>query len=50
MGPKGLNAMTADTAIVGHLPFLDRDSSGLLVLGDAGRTIAEPKAGGNGVP
>ncbi len=40
-----INAMTEDTAIVGHLPFLDR-LLGLLVLGDAGKTIIELKAAG----
>jgi phosphohistidine phosphatase len=40
-----INAMTGDTAIVGHLPFLDRLLS-LLVLGDAGKTIIDFKAAG----
>lgn len=40
-----INAMTADTAIVGHLPFLDR-LLGLLVLGDAGRTIIDFRPAG----
>ncbi|MDD3845903.1 MAG: phosphohistidine phosphatase SixA [Syntrophorhabdaceae bacterium] len=40
-----INAMTEDTAIVGHLPFLDR-LLGLLVLGDAGKTIMDFKTAG----
>lgn len=40
-----INAMTEDTAIVGHLPFLDR-LLGLLVLGDAGKTMIDFKAAG----
>ncbi len=40
-----INAMTGDTAIVGHLPFLDRLLS-LLVLGDAGKTIVDFRAAG----
>jgi phosphohistidine phosphatase len=39
------NAMTKDTAIVGHLPFLDR-LLGLLVLGEAGKTIIDFKTAG----
>jgi len=37
-----INAMNEDTAIVGHLPFLDR-LLGLLVLGDADRRIIDYK-------
>ncbi|HOC45057.1 MAG: phosphohistidine phosphatase SixA [Syntrophorhabdaceae bacterium] len=37
-----INAMEEDTAIVGHLPFLDR-LLGLLVMGDAGRRIIDFK-------
>ena len=40
---KGLSPN--DTAIVGHLPFLDR-LLGLLVLGDAGRTIIDFRPAG----
>lgn len=40
-----VSAMDEDTAIVGHLPFLDR-LLGLLVLGDAGRRIIDLKAAG----
>ncbi|HBL22640.1 MAG TPA: phosphohistidine phosphatase SixA [Deltaproteobacteria bacterium] len=40
-----INAMDEDTAIVGHLPFLDR-LLGLLVLGDADRRIVDFKAAG----
>ncbi len=35
-----INEMTEDTAIVGHLPFLDR-LLGLLVLGDADRKMID---------
>lgn len=35
-----INAMTGDTAIVGHLPFLDR-LLGLLVLDDPNKTIVD---------
>lgn len=37
-----INEMDEDTAIVGHLPFLDR-LLGLLVLGDPNRRIADLK-------
>lgn len=37
-----INAMSEDTAIVGHLPFLDR-LLGLLVLGNADRRIIDLK-------
>ncbi len=37
-----INAMDENTAIVGHLPFLDR-LLGLLVLGDANRRIVDLK-------
>ena len=37
-----INEMDEDTAIVGHLPFLDR-LLGLLVLGDADRRIVDLK-------
>lgn len=40
-----INTMDEDTAIVGHLPFLDR-LLGLLVLGDADRRIIDYKAVG----
>lgn len=40
-----VNTMDEDTAIVGHLPFLDR-LLGLLVLGDSGRRIIDFKAAG----
>ncbi len=40
-----INAMEEDTAIVGHLPFLDR-LLGLLVLGDANKRIIDFKAAG----
>lgn len=40
-----INGMTGDTAIVGHLPFLDR-LLGLLVLGDANKTIVDFKPAG----
>ncbi|MHB8109432.1 MAG: phosphohistidine phosphatase SixA [Syntrophorhabdaceae bacterium] len=37
-----INAMTGDTAIVGHLPFLDR-LLGLLVLADANKQLVDFK-------
>ncbi|MBP1748182.1 MAG: sixA [Deltaproteobacteria bacterium] len=40
-----INAMSENTAIVGHLPFLDR-LLGLLVLGDADRRIVDFKSAG----